>query len=48
MRHGHAEGLALLSVTKLTDDKTFETHLLSLLEGAGVPVKLSGSMPYGA
>lgn len=48
MRHGHAEGLALLSVTKLTDDKTFETRLLSLLEGTGVPVKLSGSMPYGA
>lgn len=42
------KGLALLSVTKLTDDKTFETRLLSLLEGAGVPVKLSGSMPYGA
>lgn len=42
------KGRALLSVTKLTDDKTFETRLLSLLEGAGVPVKLSGSMPYGA
>lgn len=42
------KGLVLLSVTKLTDDKTFETRLLSLLEGAGVPVKLSGSMPYGA
>ena len=42
------KGLALLSVTKLTDDKTFETRLLSRLEGAGVPVKLSGSMPYGA
>ena len=42
------KGLALLSVTKLTDDKTFETRLLSLLEGAGVPVKLRGSMPYGA
>ena len=42
------KGLALLSVTKLTDDKTFETRLLSILEGAGVPVKLSGSMPYGA
>ena len=42
------KGLALLSVTKLTDDKTFATRLLSLLEGAGVPVKLSGSMPYGA
>lgn len=42
------KGLALRSVTKLTDDKTFETRLLSLLEGAGVPVKLSGSMPYGA
>lgn len=42
------KGLALLSVTKLTDDKTFETRLLSILEGAGVPVKLRGSMPYGA
>lgn len=42
------KGRALLSVTKLTDDKTFETRLLSLLEGAGVPVKLRGSMPYGA
>lgn len=42
------KGRALRSVTKLTDDKTFETRLLSLLEGAGVPVKLSGSMPYGA
>lgn len=42
------KGLALLSVTKLTDDKTFETRLLSRLEGAGVPVKLRGSMPYGA
>lgn len=42
------KGRALLSVTKLTDDKTFETRLLSLLEGAGVPVYLSGSMPYGA
>lgn len=42
------KGRALLSVTKLTDDKTFETRLLSILEGAGVPVKLRGSMPYGA
>lgn len=42
------KGRARLSVTKLTDDRSFETALLALFEGAGVPVELSGSMPYGA
>ena len=39
---------AVLSVTKLTEDKSFETRLLELFEAADVPVKLSGSMLYGA
>lgn len=39
---------AVLTVTKLTEDPAFENRLTELFEVAGVPVRLSGSMLYGA
>ncbi len=41
-------GVALLSVTKLTEDPAFERRLCALFERAGVPFVLEGSVLYGA
>ena len=41
-------GTALLSITKLTEDPTFEKWLCTLFERAGVPFELEGSVLYGA